>query len=74
MTNLRVVGRPTFVRVTMTQEDSGEESGGDDNANPLVIGSPDDIIGPFTENTKIRLICESGGGRPIPDVSKNLNL
>ena len=72
MTNLRVVGRPTFVRVTMTQE--GSEESGDDNANPVVIGSPDDIIGPFTENTKVRLICESGGGRPIPDVSKNLNL
>jgi hypothetical protein len=34
-----------------------------------VLGGSHSSIGPFNEGQEIRLLCESGGGKPIPKVT-----
>jgi len=33
----------------------------------------DSVVGPFNEGTEVLLVCESGGGKPIPQVSWYIN-
>ncbi len=50
---LAVLGRPTFVHVTMENGTRVDPSG---------------VVGPYTEGSLLVLRCKSGGGRPIPEV------
>ncbi len=34
-----------------------------------MIVSPENPVGPFNEGQELRLLCESGGGKPIPRVT-----
>jgi len=55
ITRLAVLGRPTYISVTM------------ENGTRV---SPNGVVGPYTEGSLLVLRCKSGGGRPIPEVRK----
>lgn len=61
VTQLNVVGRPTFVTVSLENDTEIISS---TEKNPESVA----VIGPYRESHLLILRCKAGGGRPIPEV------
>ena len=74
VTELNVVGPPSYVKVSLENDTEIATVGGAENGMMASGGSEEDItssaiIGPYKESTVLVLRCKAGGGRPVPDVS-----
>ena len=76
ITQLNVIGPPTYVKVSLENDTEIATIGGEERGN--IISSRDKgedvitsaaIIGPYKESTNLVLKCKAGGGRPVPEVS-----
>ena len=76
VTQLNVIGPPTYVKVSLENDTEIATIGGEESSN--IISSRDNgedtitsaaIIGPYKESTNLVLKCKAGGGRPVPEVS-----
>ena len=75
VTQLNVIGPPTYVKVSLENDTEIATVGG---AESSLMGSRDDdeditssaIIGPYKESATLVLKCKAGGGRPVPEVNK----
>lgn len=57
LVKLTTLAEPKYINVTL----SDGRGGGETVSN--------NVVGPFNEGTEVVLVCESGGGKPIPQVS-----
>ena len=73
VTQLNVIGPPTYVKVSLENDTEIATVGGAVSSKGAG-GAEDDIasaavIGPYRESTVLVLRCKAGGGRPVPEVS-----
>jgi hypothetical protein len=74
VTQLNVIGPPTYVKVSLENDTEIATVGGAESSR---MGSFDDdeditssaIIGPYKESATLVLKCKAGGGRPVPEVN-----
>ena len=67
LVKLTTLAEPKYANISLSRVGPG---GGGLHERQIVSNS---VVGPFNEGTDIILICESGGGKPIPQVSWFIN-
>ena len=77
VTQLNVIGPPTYVKVSLENDTEIATIGGSSGDKMISSNGKEDIssaaiIGPYKESANLVLKCKSGGGRPVPEVCNEL--